>query len=213
MGRTALLTFCLAIAFTLQPATTLAQNPPADSSGILETILLPALAQVLRDKGIPAQEVQAAVTSAERNHLPPSEAADIFRQTATSVDEHGPIDNFGAFVQQELKAGLRGRDLAAAIRAEHARRGIGKGKRLKAGSGPRGGPGAAERGAEQERGAAAGQGREQGRQPAAAGKGRAQERKPTAAGKAGAGRGAAQKERDRKPARPDTVPPPRGGRP
>ncbi|MEJ2678791.1 MAG: hypothetical protein P8174_06925, partial [Gemmatimonadota bacterium] len=82
MRRGAVLASCLAIAFAAQPAATVAQNPPADSGGILQTILLPALAQALRDKGVPAPEVQAAVTSAEQNHLPPSETAYILRQAA-----------------------------------------------------------------------------------------------------------------------------------
>ena len=38
-----------------------------------------------------------------------------------------PKDNFGAFVQAQHRAGLRGRALADAIHAEQARRGMGRG--------------------------------------------------------------------------------------
>ena len=62
------------------------------------------------------------------------------------------MDNFGAFVQSRLDAGLRSRALAQAIRQEHSRRGIGKSRvrgqgpapaseRAQAGRGGQGGQG------------------------------------------------------------------------
>jgi len=45
-----------------------------------------------------------------------------------SAEEHGPVDNFGAFVKSKLAEGLRGRDLADAIAIEHKVRGKGKPK-------------------------------------------------------------------------------------
>jgi hypothetical protein len=93
------------------PAPGAAQDAAAQASDILHSILLPRTSQILRESGVPDEEVQSVIEAA-------------------SVREHGPVDNFGAFVQDQLAAGLRGRDLAAAIHAEHARRGIGKGKKL-----------------------------------------------------------------------------------
>lgn len=112
------------------------QEEAAESPSILTTILLPTVAEILRDRGIPPEDVEAAVIGARERGMPPSGTYEVLRETARMVDQHGPIENFGAFVQAQLDAGLRGRDLAAAIRAEHARRGIGKGRRLT----PRGGP-------------------------------------------------------------------------
>lgn len=113
----------------LASGTAVGQQTP-QSRVILQTISLPRVSEILREKGIPAEEVEEAVISARRRGLPPDETAVILEEAATSVDENGPIDNFGAFVQEQLDNGLRGRDLAAAIHAEHARRGIGKGRKL-----------------------------------------------------------------------------------
>lgn len=48
------------------------------------------------------------------------------RDAARMEGGKGAKDNFGAFVQRQHAAGLRGQDLAAAIHAEQARRGMGK---------------------------------------------------------------------------------------
>lgn len=144
MTREAALVSCLAIALVAQPAPTKAQAAPAGSDAILEAIGLPAAAQTLRDRGIPAVEVSVAVTGARNRNMAAGELTVVFRRTAATVAEYGPIDNFGAFVQQQLRAGLRGRELAEAIHAEHARRGIGKGKKaFGQGQGQQRGPGAA----------------------------------------------------------------------
>lgn len=97
---------------------------------ILEAILLPRVSDALRKEGVPEEDVRVAIEEAMRRRVPPAETKQVLDETAQSVRESGPIDNFGAFVQTQLDAGLRGRELAAAIHAEHARRGIGKGKKL-----------------------------------------------------------------------------------
>lgn len=107
---------------------------------ILEAILLPRVSDALRKEGVPEEDVRVAIQEAMRRRVPPAETKQVLDQTARSVRESGPIENFGAFVQSQLAAGLRGRELAAAIHAEHARRGIGKGKKLgvdKAKGGPK----------------------------------------------------------------------------
>ncbi|MHB1191878.1 MAG: hypothetical protein ACYC6F_02435 [Longimicrobiales bacterium] len=129
---------CLALLVAAQGS---AQEAPPASSGVLRSILLPAAAETLRQLGVPAREVEAAVMGARERRVPPQEAVGIFEETARTVEEHGPIDNFGAFIQERLGEGLRGQDLAAAIRAEHARRGIGKGKKLESPGQGRGRPG------------------------------------------------------------------------
>lgn len=106
----------------------------ADQTTILErvrrAIELPRVADEAREVGIPVEDVEAVLTEARRRRVPAAEATDVLEETNEMVREHGPIENFGAFVQSQLEAGLRGRDLAAAIRAEHERRGIGRGRRL-----------------------------------------------------------------------------------
>lgn len=129
-------------------ASTLQAQETTKRPNILEAILLPRVSDSLRKEGVPEDEVRVAIEEAMRKRLPPEETKQVLDETSRSVRESGPIDNFGAFVQTQLDAGLRGRELAAAIHAEHARRGIGKGKKLgvkKAKGGPkaekvRGGP-------------------------------------------------------------------------
>lgn len=115
---------------TWMPQAVIGQDASTKPADILTTILLPTVSEILREGGIPPEDVEAAVIGARERGVPADETYEIFQETARSIDEHGPIDNFGAFVQAQLDGGLRGRDLAAAIRAEHARRGIGKGNRL-----------------------------------------------------------------------------------
>lgn len=95
---------------------------------VLEAILLPAATQDARTLGVPEADVRSIFTTARERRLPPRTIREIFVESNNAIREHGPIDNFGAFVQQKLDQGLRGRDLGEAIRAEHAKRGVGKGK-------------------------------------------------------------------------------------
>jgi hypothetical protein len=117
----------LAVALSAPPAMAqvATRENARDSVDILRTILMPAIAATLRERGIPAEEIEAAVLGARASGVPASETSDILRRTVRATDEYGPIDNFGAYVQELLRSGLRGRDLADAIHAEHARRGIG----------------------------------------------------------------------------------------
>jgi hypothetical protein len=85
---------------------------------------------VRKHGGIPESEMGAVIGDARRRGVPAHETRDVLVAADAAIRQNGPVDNFGAFVQGRLAAGLRGRDLANAIRAEHARRGIGKGKLL-----------------------------------------------------------------------------------
>jgi hypothetical protein len=100
----------------------------------------------LREEGVPEKDFRVAIEGAFKRGVSASETKDVMSQSTRAVRENGPIDNFGAFVQSQLDRGLRGRELAAAIHAEHARRGIGKGKKLKGSKGWKGAnPGEVER--------------------------------------------------------------------
>ena len=88
---------------------------------------LPRNAEEVRRKGVPDGEVRKALKAAKDKGVRAGEMADVTAEHSRAIDEHGPTDNFGAFVQGKLNEGLRGRELAAAIRAEHAARGKGKG--------------------------------------------------------------------------------------
>lgn len=107
-----------------------------DSVSILRALRLPDIAEILRQRGVPTEEVETAIENAQQRDVAPAEMAGVMEETAETVDETGPIEGFGAFVQEQLEAGLRGRELAEAIRAEHARRGIGPGNRLDQRGGP-----------------------------------------------------------------------------
>jgi hypothetical protein len=88
---------------------------------------LPIVALEARNEGIPNNDIGAILDAVRRNGLPAREAALILDTVRVVRRDHGPTDNFGAFVQSQLAAGKRGTDLAAAIRAEHARMGKGRG--------------------------------------------------------------------------------------
>src|SRR5687767_15243513 len=70
-----------------------------------------------------------------RSGIPAYEATLVIDTARVVRREHGPVDNFGAFVQSQLAQGKRGRELAAAIRAEHARSGKGNAGRGARGAG------------------------------------------------------------------------------
>lgn len=94
---------------------------------------IPLQVDTLRRNGVPEDQVRVVVDEAQRRKLPGTETHDLLGEANKDVREHGPVNNFGAFVQAQLASGKRGRALAAAIRAEHQRRGMGKGKMVTAG--------------------------------------------------------------------------------
>lgn len=114
-----------------RPASPAAQPASQDAAAKRERLLraakLPREAQECRRKGVPDDDMKHALRAARGKGLKADEISDITAEQRRAIDDHGPVDNFGAFVQSKLDEGLRGRDLAAAIRAEHAKRGKGKG--------------------------------------------------------------------------------------
>lgn len=99
----------------------------SESTDLAQAIQLPARADGLRDAGVAKGDVEKALHAARDKGLPADEAEMIFDEAEKQAKEKGPVDNFGAFVQERLDEGLRGKELAQAIREEHARQGKGKG--------------------------------------------------------------------------------------
>jgi hypothetical protein len=103
---------------------------PLTAQSILEQIQgalrLPTIATDARQSGVPDDQVTGVLEQIRRRRLPAGDASRVMDEELRAVREGGPTNNFGAFVQSRLDAGLRGRELAEAIRAEHARRGIGR---------------------------------------------------------------------------------------
>ena len=107
------------------------------SSGFLQELLqaarLPTVTREARVLGVPERDLQTIFAAAREHRIPAGNLAEVLSEENKAIRQHGPVDNFGAFVQEKLDAGLRGRELAAAIHAEHAARGIGKGRPAEAG--------------------------------------------------------------------------------
>jgi hypothetical protein len=101
-------------------------TPAAVASQITDMLNLPRAVERARRAGIPSDRIQEVVDSLRRRRVPAADAEQIVRGEVDAVESGAPRENFGAFVNSQLARGLRGRDLAAAIHAEHARRGIGR---------------------------------------------------------------------------------------
>lgn len=93
---------------------------------VLASTRLPVAAADARDAGVPSPLVQKVLDAMHRGGLPPEDGVLVLQEETRVVREGGPTENFGAFVQSQLDAGLRGQELAAAIREEHRRMGIGR---------------------------------------------------------------------------------------
>ncbi len=104
------------------------ENEVSRVNEILKIIGLPGVAEQARDAGLPEEDIRTIFDEAEKRKLPPAETEILLRESGTAVAESGPVDNFGAFVQSKLDEGLRGRELADAIHAEHRLHGKGHAK-------------------------------------------------------------------------------------
>jgi hypothetical protein len=106
---------------------------------VINAAQLPVSAAEARTEGVADSTVRAVLDAMKNANVPASEAKDMLDTARKVHKEHGPVDNFGAFVQSKLQAGLRGRELAAAIKAEHQARGKGHAGQAKGKAGERGG--------------------------------------------------------------------------
>src|SRR3954469_14986045 len=112
----------------------LAAQQTALTNRVNAALGLPLQVDTLRLRGVPEGQTRIVIDEARRRKLSASETHDLLGEANRDARDHGPVNNFGAFVQAQLAAGKRGRALATAIRAEHQRRGVGKGKTLAAGA-------------------------------------------------------------------------------
>ena len=94
---------------------------------ILTAAQLPVVTAEARREGVNDEEIRGVLDAMSKAKVPAHEATAVIDTARAVRREHGPVDNFGAFVQAQLASGKRGRELAAAIRAEHRRAGKGKG--------------------------------------------------------------------------------------
>jgi hypothetical protein len=118
-------TFPLSAAFCVCWGVTAPAQTNERAQQILIAAQLPVSAAQARNEGIPNGDLRAVLEAMRTARVPAHEARVIIDEERQARRDHGPVDNFGAFVQSRLQAGLRGRELAAAIRAEHVARGKG----------------------------------------------------------------------------------------
>lgn len=120
--HTLFLFLALAVGWTV-PAR--AQTPQWVSA-LLEAARLPVVTLEARRDGLRDDEIAALLRALRNARVAAPEAVVIVDSARAVRHDYGPVDNFGEFVQSQLAAGKRGTELAAAIRAEHARMGKGK---------------------------------------------------------------------------------------
>jgi hypothetical protein len=143
--------FLIALVAFVQPAGAQQSEPSVEATLIANVLSLPFAAEAARRVGIPTGTIRDVLDSLRGRRVPAADAEQILRGEVEAVEKGGPRENFGAFVNAQLARGLRGRALADAIHAEHARRGIGQGR----GRGPdteKGRAGAADKGKAKGRG-------------------------------------------------------------
>ena len=102
-----------------------AESSAALASRITAAAALPALAEESRGSGVSRSELTSLLDVFRTKNIPAPDAKVILEEERSAARDHGPVPGLGSFVQARLDEGLRGRELAAAIRAEHAARGIG----------------------------------------------------------------------------------------
>ncbi len=100
-------------------------------SQVIAAAQLPVATSSARLEGVTSDEIRSVLDAMRNAGVPAYEAAALIDTTRDVRREHGPVGNFGAFVQSQLAAGKRGPELAAAIREEHAREGKGHAKKGK----------------------------------------------------------------------------------
>lgn len=118
----------ISVAALAQPGSAQQTQPSSESTIITNLLNLPLAVEAARRAGIPGGTISDVLDSLRRRRVPAEDAEQILRGEVEAVERGAPKENFGAFVNAQLARGLRGRELAAAIHAEHARRGIGQGR-------------------------------------------------------------------------------------
>jgi hypothetical protein len=80
---------------------------------------LPNSAKEAREAGLDADVVVAVIDAVVEAELKPADAAWILASTAPLVEEHGPVEEYGALVAHKLGQGLRGAELVASLAEAH----------------------------------------------------------------------------------------------
>ncbi len=118
----------LLVALSIGSATPLHAQVPEWVTQILAAAQLPLVTAEARREGVASDEIRAVLDAMGRAGVPAHEATAVIDTARVVRREHGATENFGAFVQSQLAAGKRGRELSAAIRTEHERLGRGRGR-------------------------------------------------------------------------------------
>lgn len=88
---------------------------------VLFAVNLPLVAHEARASGIAEQEVAVALSSAREGGVSAAEATEIVAAEVEETKKEGkPKDNFGQWVRQQVAQGVKGRELAQAIRERKA---------------------------------------------------------------------------------------------
>lgn len=101
------------------------------AAAVLEALDLPVATQELRAAGVTEANISEALTALrqakgeeasegaqdEPEGRAASRASRVLRAEAETAREHGPMDNFGSFVREEVEKEVRGQELAESIRA------------------------------------------------------------------------------------------------
>lgn len=107
--------------------------PSAADSAVMRAMDLPQIFQRARTAGIPDSALRGMIDAMRRRGIPTEDAIPAVELEVEAVEAGGSKDNFGSFVRAQVESGLRGRELAAAIRAERQARGMGPGRAERAG--------------------------------------------------------------------------------
>jgi len=113
--------------------------PKTPKQKAVSATALPEIVAEARDIGVKESAIQSLLDSLRHGGVPADDAESVLRLEVEAVKAGSPKENFGSVVQAQLARGLRGRELAAAIRTEHQRRGIGKPEQAGQGAAPKGG--------------------------------------------------------------------------
>jgi hypothetical protein len=109
----------LILAGALLATPVMAQDGKKDASKrILDAIALPEKAEALRGSGMSADEVRGALDAAEMAGVSATETTELIDAATSSEDGDAWQGNFGSYVKSQLDSGLRGQELAEAIKAE-----------------------------------------------------------------------------------------------
>lgn len=115
--------------------------PTAADSAILRALEFPRVMQRARAAGAADSTLRGILETMRTRGLPAHDATAALETEVEILEQGGNKENFGQFVKTQVEAGLRGRELAASIRAERARRGMGpdRAQRAERAEGQRGG--------------------------------------------------------------------------